>query len=198
MLQGCPTVFSRLELRLQSPHLAPARFSHSSHHHYFVHALLSSRSLRLSVQPRSNVAGLDFLTPLYSRYMHHCIHAHLQPAQLLPTLLRTLRQTLFPNSSLPPPAPPAPSAGEISDAKRTCALSLLSLVPTAVCKRFFGGGGAEDWAGEVEGELDAWGDEYLNKHLGYAVLELIVIRLLPELGERRVGELLKERLGNDV
>ena len=50
----------------------------------------------------------------------------------------------------------------------------------------------------MEGELDAWADEYLNKHLGYAVLELIVIRVLPELGEQRVEELLKERLGNDI
>ena len=71
-------------------------------------------------------------------------------------------------------------------------------MPTAVCKRFFGSEEREDWVGEVEGELDVWGDEYLNKHLGYAVLELIVIRILPEIGEQRVEELLRERLGNDV
>ena len=116
----------------------------------------------------------------------------------MPALLRTFRQTLFPNSSLPPPAPPTPSASEIGKIKRTCALSLLSLLPTAVCKHFFGSAESEDWIGEVEGELDVWGDEYLNKHLGYAILELIVVRVLPELGERRVEELLKERLGNDV
>lgn len=130
--------------------------------------------------------------------MHHSIHTHLQPSQLLPTLLRTLRQTIFPNFSLPLPAPPAPSTREISNIKRNCALSLLSLLPTAVCKRFFGSEDSEGWIEEVEGELDTWGDEYLNKHLGYAVLELIVVRVLPELGERRVEELLKERLGNDV
>ena len=50
----------------------------------------------------------------------------------------------------------------------------------------------------MEGELDAWGDAYLNKHLGYALLELIIVRVLPELGEQRVADLLKERLGNDV
>ena len=54
----------------------------------------------------------------------------------------------------------------------------------------------EAWVGEVEGELDIWGDEYMNKHLGYAVLELIIVRILPELGEQRIEELLKERLGN--
>ena len=130
--------------------------------------------------------------------MHHSIHTQFQPSQLLPDLLRTLRQTLFPNSSLPPPASPTPSVSEVSDIKRTCALSLLSLLPTAVCQHFFGAGETEDWVGEVEGELDAWGDEYLNKHLGYAILELIAVRVLPELGEQRVEELLKERLGNDV
>lgn len=56
----------------------------------------------------------------------------------------------------------------------------------------------EFWGEEVEGELDVWGDQYLNKHLGYAVLELIVVRVLPELGEQQVQELLKERLGNAV
>ena len=130
--------------------------------------------------------------------MHHTLHTQLQPSQLLPTLLRTFRQFLFPNSSLPPPAPPAPSATEVSNIKRTCAISLLSLLPVAVCKRFFGTEETEDWIREVEGELDAWGDEYLNRHLGYAILELVVVRVLPELGERRVEELLKERLGNDI
>ena len=56
----------------------------------------------------------------------------------------------------------------------------------------------DHWVREVEGELDVWGDAYLNKHLGYAVLELVVVRVLPELGERRVEELLRERLGKDV
>lgn len=130
--------------------------------------------------------------------MHHTIHTQFQPSQLLPTLFRTLRQILFPNSSLPPPAPPPPCPSEVSDIRRTCALSLLSLLPAAVCKRFFGAEEKEDWVGEVEGELDAWGDKYLNKHLGYAILELIVVRVLPEVGEQRVEELLKERLGNDV
>lgn len=130
--------------------------------------------------------------------MHHSIHTHLRPSQLLPTLLCTLRQTLFPNSSLPPPAPPAPSASEICSIKHTCALSLLSLLPSASFKRLYGGEEMEDWVKEVKGELDVWGDAYLNKHLGYAVLELVVVRLLPELGEQRVEELLKGRLGNDV
>lgn len=48
---------------------------------------------------------------------------------------------------------------------------------------------------EVEEALDIFGDSYLNKHLLYGVVELILVRLLPELGERGVEELLAERLG---
>lgn len=38
-------------------------------------------------------------------------------------------------------------------------------------------------------------DEYCNKHLMYGVLELILVRLMPELAEKGVVELLEERLG---
>jgi len=41
---------------------------------------------------------------------------------------------------------------------------------------------------EVEGELDVWGDAYLNKHLLYAIVEMVVVRVLPEVGERGVRE----------
>jgi len=65
-----------------------------------------------------------------------------------------------------------------------------------VCRRFFGTDDQEQWIEELEGELDVWGDEYMNKHLAYAVLELIIVRALPELAEKRVEELMKERIGD--
>lgn len=46
---------------------------------------------------------------------------------------------------------------------------------------------------EVEQELDIWGDNYLNKHLAYALVELVVVRILPELAERGPREGLSER-----
>lgn len=46
---------------------------------------------------------------------------------------------------------------------------------------------------EVEHELDVWGDAYLNKHLLYAVVELVLVRVLPEVGERGVREGLEGR-----
>lgn len=53
----------------------------------------------------------------------------------------------------------------------------------------------EDMIDEVEGILAVLSDEYCNKHLMYGVLELVLVRLMPELGARGVEELWEERLG---
>ena len=50
---------------------------------------------------------------------------------------------------------------------------------------------------DVEAELDVWGDAYCNRHLLYAITDLVFVRVLPELGEKGVRELLAERLGED-
>lgn len=48
---------------------------------------------------------------------------------------------------------------------------------------------------EIEtGILDVFSDAYCNKHLMYGVLELILVRLMPELVERGVIDLWEERL----
>lgn len=44
------------------------------------------------------------------------------------------------------------------------------------------------------GILDVFGDAYCNKHLVYAMVELILVRLLPELAEKGVLELWAERI----
>ena len=49
---------------------------------------------------------------------------------------------------------------------------------------------------EVEDVLDTFGDSYCNKHLLYGVVELVIVRLMPELAEKGVEELLEERLSN--
>ncbi|KAM0278083.1 hypothetical protein ACHAQH_005374 [Verticillium albo-atrum] len=45
-----------------------------------------------------------------------------------------------------------------------------------------------------EGVLDVFSDEYCNRHLMYGILELILVRLMPELAEKGVAELWEERL----
>ena len=48
---------------------------------------------------------------------------------------------------------------------------------------------------EIEtGILDVFSDPYCNKHLMYGALELVLVRLLPELTEKGVVELWEERL----
>jgi hypothetical protein len=46
----------------------------------------------------------------------------------------------------------------------------------------------------VEEILGIFGDSYCNKHLLYGVVELIIVRLIPEIAEKGVEELLQERL----
>ncbi len=48
---------------------------------------------------------------------------------------------------------------------------------------------------EVEHVLDVLGDRYANKHLVFAIIELVVVRLIPELAQRGADDLLAERLG---
>ncbi|KAI1124355.1 PXA domain-containing protein [Nemania abortiva] len=48
---------------------------------------------------------------------------------------------------------------------------------------------------EIEaGIVDMFSDAYCNKHLIYGILELVLVRLVPELAEKGVGELWEERL----
>ncbi|KAK2062811.1 hypothetical protein LY76DRAFT_504939 [Colletotrichum caudatum] len=56
-------------------------------------------------------------------------------------------------------------------------------------------GGQQQMLTEIEeGILDVFSDEYCNKHLVYSILELILVRLMPELAEKGVAELWEERL----
>lgn len=137
------------------------------------------------------------LTTFFSnRYIHHLILTHLHPPTLLPQILQRIRQVLFPNSTLPPPSPPPPETEEVTAIKRHCAESILSLLPPAVCGKFFASEDRELCVEEVENELDVWGDGYMNKHLAYAAVELILVRVLPELGDKSVEELLRKRIGD--
>ncbi|KAF5130052.1 hypothetical protein E5D57_006387 [Metarhizium anisopliae] len=80
------------------------------------------------------------------------------------------------------------------------------MAPRSASRLYFGGGlGAamgqlaeaeeEEMVDELEGLLGVLGDEYCNKHLVYSVLELILVRLMPELCDNGVDDLLHERLG---
>jgi hypothetical protein len=111
---------------------------------------------------------------------------------MLPTLLRTARAALFPNNTLAPPRI-IPSSSEQLLIRQRCAESILSLIPAKVQDIYFGRD-IDRRVREVEEVLNMFGDRYCNKHLLYGVVELIIVRLIPELGEKGAKELLEERL----
>ena len=135
------------------------------------------------------------LTPsLPARYIHHLLQSYLSPSRLLPRALSLARQNLFPNNSLPPPSPPAPGSQQFEEIRRDCAEAIISLFPPLVSRQLLGSN-REEWVKEVEIELDVWKDSWMNKHLAYRILELVFVRVLPELEEKGVQELMEARLG---
>lgn len=135
------------------------------------------------------------LTSTLFRFLSHTMHTKVLNPAFLPVLLRTFRATLFPNNTLAPPRQP-PSEEEAKEIKRRCAATLLGLLPTKVAAAFFVSASPVEHLRQAEELLDCLDDAYLNKHLIFAIVELIVLRLVPELGERGVQELLEERLGS--
>ncbi len=127
-----------------------------------------------------------------------------------------MRAALFPNN-LPGPARVVPTPEETLQIKRKCAETILGAVSSPVRKIYFGIGmkeeghetngtvpeehgnvGRERQISEVEEILDVFSDSYLNKHLLYAVVDLLVVRLMPEMAEKGVTQLRAERLDPSV
>ncbi|TGO67529.1 hypothetical protein BOTNAR_0040g00140 [Botryotinia narcissicola] len=153
---------------------------------------------------------------MIDKLLSHQIHTLILDPTLLPPILCTLRQTLFPNNTLAPARiPPTPT--ETIEIRRRCAEAILGLIPIAVRDIYFGrtslysSGSStntidvdleaktelskeERHIREVEDVLNVFGYVYCNKHLLYGVVEMIIMRIIPELGEKGVQELLDERL----
>ena len=119
------------------------------------------------------------------------------PPSILPPLLLNLRIALFPGNAQGPPALEPPSSEERLQIRRRCAEAILSLVPPLVSRVYFNVDadkeGEDEMLRQVEDILDVFGDVYCNKHLAYNILELVIVRLVPELGESTPSELLSER-----
>lgn len=94
---------------------------------------------------------------------------------------------------MPAPARVVPSAPEQLLIRKRCAETILSLIPARIQGIYFGPG-IDRRTREIEEVLNIFDDSYCNKHLLYGVVELIIVRLMPELAEKRVSELLEERL----
>lgn len=153
-----------------------------------------------------------------ARILAYQVGSALNPLHL-PGVLRNLRGILFPNNAPGTTSLFAPSSeDELRALRRRAATSLGGLLPQTVGRLYFGGrlsrqtaaeAGAHAGAGEkrrddddhdvivdgIEALLMILSDEYCNKHLMYGILELVMVRLLPELAEKGVVELMDERLG---
>lgn len=71
---------------------------------------------------------------------------------------------------------------------------MLDLLPPQVATVVFASVERNVQLQEVEATLNCFEDAYMNKHLVYQIVELLVVRLAPELGQRGVQELMEERM----
>ncbi|KAL2350907.1 PXA domain-containing protein, partial [Cryomyces antarcticus] len=127
------------------------------------------------------------------KLLSHYFHNKLLRPSLVTSLLLTMRTSLFPHNSLAPARVP-PTPAEALVIKRRCASTIVDAIPAPLASRLFGTGDVEAVRLEVEERLDVLGDSYLNKHLLFALVELLVVRLLPEMGEQGVRDLMELRL----
>lgn len=128
----------------------------------------------------------------YSRFLSHTIHKRIFNPTFLPAVLRTVRATLFPNNALGPQRQP-PSDDEARKIKRRCATSVLKLIPPKLASIYFATRDRGTQLAHVEEVLSCLDDAYINKHLIFQIVELIILRLVPELGKQGVRELMEER-----
>lgn|SRR5690242_7580323 len=158
-------------------------------HSAAVHAnCISAPIIRM---PHDNIQFTNHKT---IRVLSHIINTRILNPALLPVVLRTVRATLFPNNGMGPPRQ-IPTEHETKEIKRRCATSLLGLLPPRVAVTFLASDSKVAQHQQVEAILECLEDAYLNKHLIFQILELIVLRLAPELEQQGIRDLIEERMG---
>lgn len=137
---------------------------------------------------------------MQNRLLSNNLHTLLTPnppaSPLLADVLRRVRTALFPNLALAQPPRPVPSVDEQDAIKARCRGVMGAVVPGPVRSRLFGNAGdGEDGINKL---LELLGDSYCNKHLMYAIVERVLVRLMPELGVEAPGDLMRARVGERV
>lgn len=117
---------------------------------------------------------------------------HLASPELLAKILASSRAALFPNGSMGPPRP-YPTQGEQVAIREAAVQALLQRIPTLI-KRYYFGANEHEWREPIERHLDGLGSMEVNRHLIYQILELVVVRLVPEMGEAKICKLMAERV----
>ena len=111
-----------------------------------------------------------------SAYAHEKL---LNPA-LMPSLLQAIKNAAFPDNAMAPARIP-PTDEQVHETRRECARTIVDATPAPARIRYFATKDEEIMRIDVEETLELFGDSYVNKNLIVAVLELIVVRLFPEL-----------------
>ncbi|KAF8470546.1 PXA domain-containing protein [Kalaharituber pfeilii] len=126
-------------------------------------------------------------------------HTHVTSHALLVQILASARAAMFPSGGSMGPPRPHPTESEKLAMREAAARALVRRIPGWVKRHWFGGGAEGEEEREcwkvVEEHLDVLADKEINKHLVYQVVELLVVRLVPEVGEAVVRELLEGRIG---
>jgi len=99
---------------------------------------------------------------------------------MLLQLLRSIRSAAFPDNALAPGRVP-PTIDEIAIIKHDCAKAIIDAMPEVVRRSYFATKDRGLMEKDVERTLDLFGSSYINKHLIVGILELIVVRVFPEL-----------------
>jgi hypothetical protein len=86
---------------------------------------------------------------------------------------------------------------EIAAIKRRCTRSILALFPAPIIKCYLCSDSEKEAEGAVAEVLEVFGDAYCNKHLVYGIVDLVVVRLMPELADEKPSLLLKRRIGDE-
>ena len=109
------------------------------------------------------------------------LHNRALTAKWVPSVLQAARSALFPDNTLAPARIP-PTSEQVVQIKRECAEAIVEAIPEAIRTRSFATKDKDLMREDVEIELlDLLGDAYINKHLIVCVVDLIAVRLFPEL-----------------
>lgn len=115
------------------------------------------------------------------------VHETLLNPALIPPLLQAIRRAVFPDDVLGP-ARQLPSYEEVVEIKRECGRAIVDMLPGLLRTHYFATKDTALMQAEVEDMLDVFSDDYINKHLVVAALEMIVVRLFPELATAHIGD----------
>ena len=97
--------------------------------------------------------------------------------------MQSVRRAIFPDDALGP-ARVLPSDVETLAIKRECARVIVEIVPPFVRGKYFATDDVELMRADVEDWIGLlFGDAFINKHLVVEIVECIVLRLFPEIGE---------------